>query len=42
LFQTVLDKKEDIYYVSLRTVAMIWDRQHNIAWNDDTKTITII
>lgn len=42
LFQTVLDKKEDIYYVSLRTVAMIWNRQHNIAWNDDTKTITII
>ena len=41
LFQTVLDKKDDVYYVSLRTVALIWGREDNIVWDNITKTITI-
>ncbi len=41
LYQTVLDKKDDVYYVSLRTVALIWGREDNIVWNNATKAITI-
>ena len=41
LYQTILDKKENVYYVSLRTVALIWGRENDITWNAVDKSITI-
>ncbi len=41
LYQTALDKKDDVYYVSLRTAAMIWDKQDSVIWDNIFKTITI-